>query len=211
MAGIRCGLSLGSTSGSQRGNRRPPVCGAWSTTPRSERRCGGIFTRRRDVCRAPTVEDDLMQAPTNNFQTMIWASAEKLESSLDRPAHLHEIALELGLSLRTLRAHCRKHLGVSPLRYLWLRRMVNAREELRRPVQESTVTEIAMRNHFTELGRFSVAYRRMFGESPSATLRRARADLCEENQAESMANLIIGYAICQFGAAHPGHQGVERR
>jgi AraC-like DNA-binding protein len=37
----------------------------------------------------------------------------------------------------------------------------------------STVTEIATGFGFLELGRFSVEYRRAFGESPSQTLQRA--------------------------------------
>jgi hypothetical protein len=35
------------------------------------------------------------------------------------------------------------------------------------------VTEVAVHFGFLELGRFSVEYRRAFGERPSATLRRA--------------------------------------
>jgi transcriptional regulator GlxA family with amidase domain len=38
---------------------------------------------------------------------------------------------------------------------------------------QSTVTEIATGFGFLELGRFSVEYRRAFGESPSQTLQRA--------------------------------------
>jgi len=37
----------------------------------------------------------------------------------------------------------------------------------------TTVTAIALDHGFGELGRFSVQYRRLFGESPSETLRRA--------------------------------------
>jgi hypothetical protein len=38
--------------------------------------------------------------------------------------------------------------------------------------QVVTVTEIATNFGFAELGRFSVEYRKVFGESPSVTLRR---------------------------------------
>lgn len=96
-----------------------------------------------------------------------------LRSKLDGPVYLTEICSELGVGERTLRNHCREHLGMSPHRYLWLRRMQLAHQALRRADgSRSTVTSIANDYGFGELGRFSVSYRRLFGESPSATLKR---------------------------------------
>ncbi len=102
---------------------------------------------------------------------------EVLEANPDRTLYLAELCAATGASDRTLRACCQKHLGMSPTRYLWLRRMHLARRALRRadPAM-TTVTEIATNCGFWELGRFSVAYRALFGESPSAALRRPSDD-----------------------------------
>jgi AraC-like DNA-binding protein len=42
--------------------------------------------------------------------------------------------------------------------------------------KSATVTEIATSFGFVELGRFSVEYRKAFGESPSQTLQRTSPD-----------------------------------
>ena len=75
-----------------------------------------------------------------------------------------------------LRMACQKHLGVSPTQYLLLRRMHLARRALRQSDPDATrVTDVATNLGFWELGRFSVNYRQIFGESPSTTLRAAAA------------------------------------
>ena len=66
---------------------------------------------------------------------------------------------------------------MSPKRYLLLRRMGLARRALREAAPDATsVTAIGTRYGFWELGRFSVAYRGLFGETPLATLRRPADD-----------------------------------
>jgi AraC-like DNA-binding protein len=96
-----------------------------------------------------------------------------LGANQGRPLYLAEICAAIGVPARTLRHHCWQHLGMSPHRYLWLRRMNLARRALAlADPAVRTVTDVAAACGFWELGRFSVAFRKLFGESPSVTLRR---------------------------------------
>lgn len=97
-----------------------------------------------------------------------------LEANVDQPVYIPEICQSIGVADRTLRTHCHEHLGMSPKQYLLLRRMNLAHRALRAAdPATTTVTEIATRFGFWELGRFAVAYRAWCGESPAASLRRA--------------------------------------
>jgi AraC-like DNA-binding protein len=65
---------------------------------------------------------------------------------------------------------------MGPIRYLTLRRMHLVRRALLgADPSKANVTRIVTDHGFWELGRFSVAYRALFGESPSETLRRPAA------------------------------------
>jgi AraC-like DNA-binding protein len=62
---------------------------------------------------------------------------------------------------------------MSPHRFLILRRLHLAHRALRNgEMPTTTVTGVATQFGFWELGRFSVGYKSIFAESPSATLRR---------------------------------------
>jgi len=98
---------------------------------------------------------------------------EFLETNPDRPLYLTEICAAIGVAERTLRASCEEHLGMGPIRYLALRRMNLVRRALlRADPSKATVTRVITEHGFWEFGRFSIAYRALFGESPSETLRR---------------------------------------
>jgi AraC-like DNA-binding protein len=87
--------------------------------------------------------------------------------------YMAELCAAVGATYWTLRDCCLEYLGMSPKRYLWMRRMKLARLALwSADPEKTTVTEIATNYGFWELGRFSVAYRSLFGEPPSAALRR---------------------------------------
>jgi AraC-like DNA-binding protein len=91
-----------------------------------------------------------------------------------RPFHVQQASHAIGVSDRTLRLACQKQFGASPMQYLLLRRMHLAHRALTQADPSITsVTDVATELGFWELGRFSVKYRQIFGESPSATLRTA--------------------------------------
>jgi AraC-like DNA-binding protein len=98
---------------------------------------------------------------------------EAIDKRIDQKINMPALCAEIGIPERTLRMCCAESLGVSPTRYLLLRRLNKARWALRRADPSRTsVAEIARSYQFLELGRFAVAYRTTFGELPSTTLQR---------------------------------------
>jgi AraC-like DNA-binding protein len=81
---------------------------------------------------------------------------------------------KLGVSIRTLEYTCKSLLNVSPQRYLTCWRLHCARRDIRAHAGSSSVTDIALKWGFSHLGRFSIAYRELFGEVPSSTLTTSR-------------------------------------
>jgi AraC-like DNA-binding protein len=97
-----------------------------------------------------------------------------MRANLDQPITLADIAVASRVPGRTLFKHFREEEGSSPMRYLRNARFSRVREALRQAGPEQSVTDIAIRWGFTHMGRFSAEYRRRFGETPSATLKRRR-------------------------------------
>jgi AraC-like DNA-binding protein len=98
---------------------------------------------------------------------------DTLRTRSDETLYMAELCTAVGATYWTLRDCCLEYLGISPKRYLWMRRMNLARRALQTAdAGNTTVTEIATNYGFWELGRFSVAYRSLFGECPSAALHR---------------------------------------
>ena len=94
-----------------------------------------------------------------------------IEEHFDEPLYIPELCREVGASVRTLNTCCQEHLGMGPKHYLLLRRMHMVRRALRQSaLPDTTVTEVATRYGFWQLGRFAVEYKTLFGESPSDTL-----------------------------------------
>jgi AraC-like DNA-binding protein len=97
-----------------------------------------------------------------------------IEARLDQPITVSDLVEATGVAGRTLFMHFKAVKGVSPMRYLRDARLRQVRHALLEADPEASVTSIATDAGFTHLGRFSMVYRRRFGESPSETLKSRR-------------------------------------
>lgn len=84
-----------------------------------------------------------------------------------------ELALNLGMPLRSLQRSFTRNLGMGLQHYLTLRRLARVHRALvaARP-GETRIWQTAADHGFLEFGRFAGLYRRWYGELPSATLAR---------------------------------------
>ena len=100
-------------------------------------------------------------------------SAEVLFSNgeIDDSPDVSVIAADLGISRRKLYYAFQNTLGIGPRRFIELKRLHQLRRDLRSAHRDETsVTELAYKNGFTQLGRLSGLYKQHFGEGPRETL-----------------------------------------
>ena len=94
-----------------------------------------------------------------------------IEMNYQMPIHMEELCKHTGVGVRTVQRCFREYFDHSVTDYLKTIRLDATHRELTAgDSREPNVTQVALGNGFTHLGRFSVAYRTRFGESPSETL-----------------------------------------
>jgi AraC-like DNA-binding protein len=98
-----------------------------------------------------------------------------MECHSDAPFTIGDLVNATGVAGRTLFKHFKDFKGVPPMRYVRNVRFDRVRQALLSAEPEASITEIALSWGFVHMGRFSVEYRRRFGESPSQTLARRRS------------------------------------
>lgn len=102
-----------------------------------------------------------------------WAE-DYMHANATQPITIADLVEASRVSARTLFENFRRFRGVTPMYFLRRHRLTQARAELLRAEEGASVTDIAVRWNFDQLGRFASFYRSVYGESPSQTLRRAR-------------------------------------
>jgi transcriptional regulator GlxA family with amidase domain len=98
-----------------------------------------------------------------------------LRQNLTEPPTIAALCAGVQASERTLHEAFREHLGTTPKAYLKTLRLNAARHDLLHAARGS-VTDVALDWGFVHFGWFSQHYRRLFGETPSQTLHRGRAE-----------------------------------
>jgi AraC-like DNA-binding protein len=110
----------------------------------------------------------------HSVQRRIARQAEEFICEHYRDAvHLEDICHETGVGLRSLQRAMRAYFDVTISELLESVRMEAAHRDLSRlRLEERTVTQVALDNGFSHLGRFSVAFHQRYHEKPSEVLAR---------------------------------------
>ena len=142
-------------------------------------------SRYRNIERALLA--DLFTAITHS-DASAHASTRQINRSLDRIVrqalaflrtqdgqdhHVEYLCRAIDVAERSLLRAFHKFFGIGPTQYLKLRRLNNVHYALRASgCKETTVTGVLTGCGVTELGRFAGAYKALFGECPSETLKQ---------------------------------------
>jgi len=95
-----------------------------------------------------------------------------LEANIDAPIYIADLCVAAGVSERTLVNVFQQCFGLSPIRYLRVRRLHQVRRALRTSDPGTTsVSEIASLFGFWHFGRFAADFKTLFGQTPSNLLR----------------------------------------
>ncbi len=125
---------------------------------------------------ATSAEDDAPaeSIPRGRRVRAVSTATEFMREHEQQDVCLLDLCTVTGVSARTLEYAFQETIGLRPMQYLRIRRLKRARSLLKRGIAgETSVTACAAGAGFTHLGRFSVDYRKFFGESPSTTLGRS--------------------------------------
>ncbi len=106
--------------------------------------------------------------------------ADWIAAHADRPLGLTDLEQQSGYSRRSLQLAFRAVLDFSPMQWVKYCRMQKAHERLQQPNRGDTVGSVARDTGFINATCFTRDFVKLYGETPSAVLRRARKRLAAE-------------------------------
>ena len=120
----------------------------------------------------PEPQRELLDLPVQRLR-VVGIAREHIEAHYHEVIRVSELSKLTDISFRTLERAFKTVLGMSPQRYLTAVRLSKARQKLLASDGQLTyVSDVATACGCFHLGRFAQDYRKMFGETPSQTLKR---------------------------------------
>ena len=120
-----------------------------------------------------TSDSNFLPDKESNRRQLVKNAEILIRDRFDLPITLTSLCQELKTSQRSLYYAFEECLGLSPMQYLKILRLNKVRRALKSADPKiSKVTKIAEVYGFWHMGQFSIDYRKMFGESPSTTLKK---------------------------------------
>jgi AraC family transcriptional regulator, ethanolamine operon transcriptional activator len=129
------------------------------------RRFVGLLARPND--------DRTSRRPSNRAQ-LVRRAEDYMRAYSREPFSLLDLCRELAISERTLHFAFQEIRGLSPMAYFKAVRLNAVRHELKAAADMVTVHDVAQRWGFRHTGEFAAAYKQLFGELPSQTLKGSR-------------------------------------
>lgn len=118
-----------------------------------------------------------------------------IDAQLTRQLSVDDLCAAAGVSDRTLRTVFLEQFGVSPHRYLMIRRMHAIHQALRNARGGETITSLCSDYGVWDFGRFARQYRQLYGVLPSQDLRAAtesNRNLAGLTQASNAVTMEVG-------------------
>lgn len=131
---------------------------------------GRLIAALADTLMVPT-----LAATSGRLSAQRFADLESwIDAHLAEPITVGRLCEAVQVGERTLQLAFQARRGMSPMRFVCERRLAAAHRRISDAAVDETITGIAASVGFTHLGRFALAYREAFGESPSKTWLRKR-------------------------------------
>ena len=130
-----------------------------------------VFGAVLEACLSTDIRQQAAAGAFRKTARIVKSVEELFERAGPKPLSLADLCLAAGVSSSTLYRAFHSYCDLPPLDYLHKRRLTAAHSKLvaAKPGR-GVIKRAALDEGLTELGRFSVEYRRLFGESPRYTL-----------------------------------------
>ena len=123
-------------------------------------------------CQHNNYSDELAAREPPQMPRYILDTVQYIQENYQQAISLDQLVEHANVSERTLLDGFKRYRDVSPMKLLKLTRLDFVHLALKEANgTENHVTDIALANGFSQLGKFSTEYKERFGESPSETLR----------------------------------------